>query len=150
MGEPMSALAGGVTTDAWGTIIASDEQQATVRMDESGCGRCGEPGGCAGNHAGKLFCSTPRTFRIPNAEHRSVGERVRISVVNGSVGRSALHAYVFPLLTLLAGALSGSALGDEAGAIGGSIAGLLIGWLGLRQAQRRSRRDPRLQPSIGP
>jgi positive regulator of sigma E activity len=98
----------------------------------------------------KLFCSTPRTFRIPNAEHRSVGERVRISIVNGSVGRSALHAYVFPLLMLLAGALSGSALGDEAGAIGGSIAGLLIGWLGLRQAQRRSRRDPRLQPSIGP
>jgi len=150
MTEQVSALKGGVTTDAWGTIIAVDERQATIRMDENGCGRCGEPGGCGGNAASRLFCRTPRTFRIPSSERRSVGERVRISVVNGSVGRSALYAYAFPLLALLAGAVSGSALGDEAGAIAGSIAGLFVGWLGLRHAQRRSRRDLRLQPLIRP
>jgi sigma-E factor negative regulatory protein RseC len=148
--EEMSALDGSVTNDAWGTVIAVDERQATVRMDENGCGRCRESGGCGGNHPGRLFCSTPRTFRIPNAERHSLGERVRISVVDGSVGRSALYAYGFPLLALFAGALSGSALGDEAGAIGGSIAGLFVGWLGLRRAQRRGRRDLRIQPWIRP
>ena len=72
--------------DAWGTVVAVDEQHATIRMDETGCGRCGEPGGCGGNHAGRLFCSTPRTFRVANPDGRAVGERVRIGIAAGALG----------------------------------------------------------------
>lgn len=135
-------------TDAWGTVVAVDEQHATIRMDETGCGRCGEPGGCGGNHAGKLLCSTPRTFRMANPDGRAVGERVRIAIAAGVLGHSAVKAYVQPLLLLLAGSLAGSAVGEEPGAIGGALAGLVVGWLALRRAQQRYRDDCRQRPSI--
>jgi sigma-E factor negative regulatory protein RseC len=133
---------------AWGTVASVDGEHALIRMDESGCGRCREVGGCGGNNLAKLLCSTPRTFRVPNPERRSVGERVHVRIGEGSVRRSAFVAYAFPWLALLLGALAGSAAAGEAGAIGGAMAGLLVGWLGLRRAQRRDASDPRCQPSI--
>jgi hypothetical protein len=99
-----------VTTDAWGTIIASDEQQATVPHGRGRLRPLRRTRRMRWQPCWQLFCSTPRTFRIPNAEHRSVGERVRISIVDGSVGRSALYAYVFPLLALLPGPCRGRLL----------------------------------------
>jgi len=143
MGDQQLAMTG-----AWGTVAALDGEHALIRMEESGCGRCREAGGCGGNNLAKLLCSTPRTFRVPNPERRSVGERVRVRVGEGSVRRSALAAYAFPWLALLLGALAGSAWAGELGAIGGALAGLLVGWLGLRRAQRRDAADPRCQPSI--
>ena len=143
MGDQQLAMTG-----AWGTVASLDGEYALIRMEESGCGRCREVGGCGGNNLAKLLCSTPRTFRVPNPERRSVGERVRVRVGEGSVRRSALAAYAFPWLALLLGALAGSAAAGEAGAIGGAIVGLLVGWLGLRRAQRRDAADPRCQPSI--
>ncbi len=136
------------STGAWGTVASVDGEHALIRMDESGCGRCREVGGCGGNNLAKLLCSTPRTFRVPNPERRPVGARVRVRVGEGSVRRSALAAYAVPWLALLLGALAGSAAAGEAGAIGGALAGLLVGWLGLRRAQRRDAADPRFQPSI--
>ena len=143
MGDQQLAMTG-----AWGTVAALDGEHALIRMEESGCGRCREAGGCGGNNLAKLLCSTPRTFRVPNPERRSVGERVRVRVGEGSVRRSALAAYAFPWLALLLGALAGSAAAGEAGAIGGAIVGLLVGWLGLWRAQRRDAADPPCQPSI--
>jgi sigma-E factor negative regulatory protein RseC len=137
-------------TEAWGTITAVDDDEATIRMDDDGCGRCGEPGGCGGNRHGRLFCSTPRTFQVPNPDHFAVGQRVRVGVFAGALRRSAVQAYALPLLALLAGALTGSVCANEAGAIGGAITGLFVGWLGLRRAQRRNLRDARLRPSIQP
>ena len=135
-------------TDAWGTVTAVDGQYAYLRMDESGCGRCRQQGGCGGNHLGPLWCGSPRTFRVLNPDHCDVGARVQVTVAEGSLSRSVLYAYTSPLLALFAGALSGSACGGEAGAIGGAMGGLLVGWLGLRRAQRQSQHDPRLQISI--
>jgi sigma-E factor negative regulatory protein RseC len=136
--------------DAWGTVTAVDGEHATIRIDAGGCGRCAEAGGCGGNSLGKLLCSSPDTFCVPNPERVTVGTRVCIVVADGSIGRSALHAYAIPLLAVLAGALSGSGLGGEVGAIGGASLGLIVGWLGLRRAQRCSQRDVRLRPSIRP
>jgi sigma-E factor negative regulatory protein RseC len=115
----------------------------------TGCGRCRQPGGCGGHQAGRLFCQTPRTFSVPNPDRRQPGERVQIVLAGGSLGRSALHAYVQPLLALLAGALSGSAIAGEAGAIGGAIAGLLLGWLLLRRAQSRWQNERRCSHRSG-
>jgi sigma-E factor negative regulatory protein RseC len=134
--------------EAWGTVVARDGERATIRIDETGCGRCRQPGGCGGRLATRIFCHTPRTFSVPNPDGRRVGERVQIVLAGGSLGRSALHAYVQPLLALLGGAFAGSAIADEAGAIGGALAGLLLGWLLLRRAQMRWRKEQGLQPSI--
>ena len=136
--------------DAWGTVTAVDDGQATIRMDDGGCGRCRESGGCGGNNLGQLLCATPRTLRVANPERCVVGQRVRIGVVDGSLGSSALHAYAVPLLGLFVGALGGSAVAGEIGAFGGSLGGLLAGWWGLRRAHLRSRDDPRFRPSIRP
>lgn len=134
--------------DASGTITALDGEYAIVRMDESGCGRCYEQGGCGGNNIGKMFCTTPRTFRVLNPGGSAIGDRVTIVIAGGAVGLSAAFAYGIPLLALFVGALSGSALAGEAGAILGSIGGLLSAWLGLRCAKVSGTQNQRHQPYI--
>lgn len=134
--------------DASGAIAALDGEYAIVLIDETGCGRCHEEGGCGGNTIGKMFCATPRTFRVLNPGNFRVGDRVKIAIAESAVRRSALLVYVLPLLALFAGALGGTAVADEAGAIVGAIAGLLCAWLALRHALARGTPDPRFQPYI--
>lgn len=134
--------------DAPGTITALDGEYAIVRMDETGCGRCHEEGGCGGNSVGKLFCNAPRAFRVLNPGNSGIGERVIVVTAEGAVRRSAILAYGLPLLALFVGALGGSAVAGELGAILGSVGGLLCSWLALRRAQQRGTLDPRSQPYI--
>jgi sigma-E factor negative regulatory protein RseC len=134
--------------DASGTITALDGGYATVLMDETGCGRCHEPGGCGGNNIGKMFCHSPRTFHLANPGNLGVGDRVSVAIAEGAVQRSAMLAYGVPLLALFVGALGGSAVAGEMGAIVGAISGLFCAWLGLRFAQGRGKPDLRLQPYI--
>ena len=131
--------------DALGTITGIDGDYAIIQMDDSGCGRCNEPGGCGGNLLGKVFCGVPRTFRVLNPGNSAIGSRVAVVIAEGSIRRSAILAYVIPLLALFLGAISGSALAGEAGAIIGSLLGLLGAWLALRAAQRRGALSPRSQ-----
>ena len=134
--------------DAPGTITALDGDYAIVRMDDTGCGRCHEEGGCGGNNIGKMFCSTPRTFRVLNPGNSVIGDRVTIVIAEGVVRRSAALAYGLPLLALIFGALAGSMLAGEIGAIVGSITGLLCSWLALHFTQLYVRPDQRSQPYI--
>ena len=134
--------------DAPGTIISLDGEYALVSMDETGCGRCHEEGGCGGNNIGKMFCNAPRTFRVLNPGHSAIGDRVTVVIAEGVVRRSAAIAYGLPLLALFAGALIGSALAGEMGAMIGAISGLSCAWVGLCYAQRRGSSDKRAQPYI--
>lgn len=134
--------------DAPGTVVAIDGEHALVSMDETGCGRCHEEGGCGGNNIGKMFCNAPRTFRVLNPGRAVVGDRVTIVIAEGVVRRSAALAYGLPLLALFAGALAGSALFGEPGAIIGAISGLSCAWLGLRYLQARGSADKHSQPYI--
>ena len=99
--------------DAQGTITKVDGDFATVLMDETGCGRCHEQGGCGGNNIGKMFCSTPRTFLVLNPGKALPGQRVLIAISEGAVRHSAFYAYVFPLFSLFSGAFIGEILGGE-------------------------------------
>ena len=135
-------------SEAHGTVAGLDGDHAIVRMDEAGCGRCHEEGGCGGHNLGNLLCRTPRTFRVPNPGRSRIGDRVVVCIAEGAVRRSALRAYGLPLLSLLLGAVIGSLLGGDVGAIGGAVGGLLLAWQGLRHVQRRSVPDPRSQPYI--
>lgn len=131
--------------DAKGTITAVDGDFAIVRMDETGCGRCHEHGGCGGNNLGQMFCSTPRTFRVLNPARAGIGDQVQVTIADGAVRRSAVYAYGFPLLALFAGAIGGAALAGEPGAIAGAFVCLLGAWFLLRRAQLRSKPDQRFQ-----
>lgn len=134
--------------DAQGTIAGVDGDYAIVHMDETGCGRCHEQGGCGGNNLGQMFCSTPRTFRVLNPGKASVGDRVRVAIADGAVRRSAVYAYGFPLLALFIGALGGAAFAGEPGAIFGAFGCLFAAWFLLRRAQLRSKPDQRFQAYI--
>lgn len=137
-----------LVSDVWGIVTVVDGQYATIRVDDSGCGHCNDPGGCGGRNVSTLLCGTSRVVRALNSPQHRVGDRVRVGVPDGSLRYSVIYAYGCPLLALLAGALCGSALFGEFGAIAGATAGLSAGWLGLRRAQRRSAQDPLFQPSI--
>lgn len=134
--------------DAQGIITACHGDTAEVLMDETGCGRCHEDGGCGGNNIGKLLCNSPRTFEVLNPGQSAIGERVTVVIAEGAVRRSALLAYVVPLLALLVGALGGSAVAGDVGAIAGAVAGLLGAWWALRRAQARATPDRRFVPYI--
>ena len=139
-----------------GTIVARDGAYAIVRIDEGGCGRCHEPGGCGGSaNVGRIFCSEKREYRAFNPERIGVGETVSVSIAAGAVRRSALKAYALPLLLLFIGAIGGASFGGSSGgtwgesaSIGGAVCGLVFGWWLLARDRRRSERDPSLQPVV--
>jgi sigma-E factor negative regulatory protein RseC len=136
--------------DAQGIVTALDGDYAIVQMDETGCGRCHEQGGCGGNNIGKIFCSTPRTFRVLNPGKSPMGARVRVMIADGAVRRSALYAYGFPLLAIFAGAIGGSALAGEPGAIAGAVGNLLGAWFLLKRSQSRNKPDAQFEAHIHP
>lgn len=135
--------------EATGTIVAIDGEFAIVRMDEGGCGRCHEPGGCGGSaNIGRMFCGTTRDYRALNPGRVPVGASVRISIADGAVRRSATVAYGIPLLALFAGALAGASFAGDPGSMLGAGGGLLVGWWLLRRDRRSAERDPALLPVV--
>lgn len=118
--------------EATGIVTALDGSHAIVLVEETGCGRCHEEGGCGGNNLGRMFCSTPKTFRVLNPEKAAVGDRVVVAVAGDAVRRSAVLAYGFPLLALFSGAIGGTFLAGETGAMIGAAVGMFAAWLLLR------------------
>lgn len=134
--------------DAKGIIASVDGDYALVRMDDTGCGRCHEPGGCGGVNIGKMFCSTPAEFRVMNSGKSVVGQHVSVAIPDGAVSKGALLAYGFPLLLLLIGAFSGSVLSGDLGAAVGAACGLVASLPALRYAQSRNATSRQFQPYI--
>ncbi|MEI7613047.1 MAG: SoxR reducing system RseC family protein [Betaproteobacteria bacterium] len=134
--------------DAKGIVTSVEGDYAIVQMDEAGCGRCHEDGGCGGHNLGKMLCSTPKTFRVLNSGNASAGDHIAVSIDAGAIRQSALLAYGLPLLCLFVGAFSGLFFLGETGAIGGSIVGLVGAWGGLRYTQQRKTASLHAQPHI--
>ena len=134
--------------DAQGTVVAVDGEYAVVQMDEAGCGRCDEPGGCGGHNIGRMLCVTPRTFRVLNTGQASIGTRVTVVIAEGAVRRSAAFAYGIPLLFLFIGAVGGTVVAGEIGAIAGSVGGLLVSGLTIRTVLMRGKADQHAYPYI--
>lgn len=135
-------------TEAQGSIIEIDGDYAVVRMDETGCGRCHEKGGCGGQNISQMFCAVPRTFRVLNPQKQVVGARVCVAIADGAVRSTAALVYGLPLATLFLGALLGVQLWGEPGGMMGAVAGLACGWFVLRRRQAQRARDERFQPFI--
>ncbi|NJD24584.1 MAG: SoxR reducing system RseC family protein [Betaproteobacteria bacterium] len=114
-------------------VRAIDGEQALVEVEEGGCGRCHETGGCGGQNISRALCGGPRSYRADNAIGARVGEHVTVAIGAGAVRRSANLAYVFPLFAALAGAVAGTALAGEGGAIAGTAGGLFLGFVRLRR-----------------
>ena len=123
--------------EAQGTVVSVDGGYAMVRMDDTGCGRCHEEGGCGGHNLGAMLCRTSRLHRVLNPAQASVGDRVTVVVAEGAVWRTAMLAYGIPLLLLILGAGLGMFLAGDGAAIAGGVLGLCCGWGLARFLQRR-------------
>jgi len=134
--------------DAKGIITALDGEYALVQMDDSGCGRCHEPGGCGGVNIGKMLCATPQVFRVLNPAKSAIGQHVIVTVPSGAVRRGALIAYGVPLLLLLIGAFVGLGVAGDLGAAVGSVAGLAASLPILHLSQVKNSASRQFQPYI--
>lgn len=121
-----------------GVVRALDGNDALVEVEQGGCGRCHEEGGCGGQQLTQMFCSGPKSYRAENSLGARVGDRVVVATAPGSVRRTANLAYGVPLLGAIGGALVGMAFAGDAGAILGALAGLVIAFAFIR---RRTGRD---------
>lgn len=117
-------------------VRALDGLDAVVEVEQGGCGRCHEAGGCGGQHLTQMFCST-KTYRVDNSLHAQVGEHVTVAIAAGSVRRIANLAYGIPLLAIILGALLGMSLAGDAGAMLGAAGGLCGSILYIRNRAQR-------------
>lgn len=135
-------------TETEATVVALQGDEAVVRTEkQGGCGRCHEPGGCGGQSLSQMFCAKPREYALLNTIAAEVGDKVVLGVPDGVLNRTALLAYVLPVVGVLLGAIGGRALaGSDSAAVVGAAVGLLLGWWWLRR--RRTAMGPEGQLTI--
>jgi sigma-E factor negative regulatory protein RseC len=113
-------------------VRALEGNEALVEVEQGGCGRCHEEGGCGGQHLTQMFCSSPKTYRVENRFAAGVGEHVTVAIGAGSVRRTANLVYVLPVLAGIAGAFVGARLGGDLPAIIGAASGLVLSFVYVR------------------
>lgn len=123
-------------------------EMAEVEVEQGGCGRCHEEGGCGGQQLTQMFCSGPKTYRVINSVGAVIGDRVRVGIAPGSVRKTANLAYVLPLTVAFAGAALGTSLGGDAGGILGAVCGLIAAFLYIRFRARPEAGNPAERPYI--
>lgn len=104
-------------------------------VEPSGCGVC-EGQGCSSRRIAELFQRKPRQFQVDCDLSLSPGDRVIVGIADGSVLKSALRVYGWPLGLMLTGALAAQAVapGDGA-ALFGLILGAVAGWVVARSGR---------------
>lgn len=120
-----------------GVVRALDGDEALVEVEQGGCGRCHEEGGCGGQQLTQMFCSGPKSYRAENAVGAAVGDRVTVATLAGDIRKTANLAYGLPLLATILGAVFGMSVAGDLGGIGGAIVGVLgaFGFIRYRARQ---------------
>lgn len=113
-------------------VRAREGASALVEVEQGGCGRCHEKGGCGGQHLTQMFCAGPKTYHVDNAIGADIGDRVTIAVAAGSVRHTANLAYGVPLIGCIGGAAIGASFAGDGGAIFGAATGLILSFLYIR------------------
>lgn len=131
-----------------GIVRTVDGDQADVEVEQGGCGRCHEKGGCGGQSLTRMFASGPRKYRVDNTLGAAVGERVTIAVASGSVRRAANLAYGVPLLAAIGGALAGTAWRGDLGGIAGAVVAFVVAVMYVRHRARAGSGNPAERPHI--
>lgn len=129
-------------------VRSLDGGDALVEVEQGGCGRCHEKGGCGGQHLTQMFCSGPRTYRLANRVGATAGERVTIAIAAGSIRRTANLAYGLPLTATIVGALLGTWQAGDLGGIAGAAGGLALAFAGVRILAGRGAGNPLSRPHI--
>jgi sigma-E factor negative regulatory protein RseC len=125
--------------DTVARIMRLDGAVAIVAVDveNGGCGRCDQPGGCRSAVLTQMFRQRSCEFSVPNRIGARVGDRVVLRLPAGSLARWSLTMYLVPVLAVLIGAglgifCVGNASFRNVGAISGSLVGLAVCWIVFR------------------
>lgn len=124
--------------DAVVVDLLGDEVLVELPPRAAACGNCEQAGSCS---EGTLMAAGPRRYQLPNRIGARIGDRVELTVEDGSLWRASFGAYLLPLLLALAGAAAGQPLGGDAGAAAGLVAGIAAGLVLLRRRELQLRRD---------
>lgn len=119
-----------------------DGKYVDVEVEQGGCGRCHEEGGCGGQQLTQMLCSGPKTHRVENTVGAEVGDRVTLAIAAGSVRRTANFAYILPLTVTISGALLGALFGGDANAMIGAGLGLTFAYLYVIARSHGNTEDP--------
>ena len=120
-------------------VVAAEGREVWVEVP----GRAPICGSCA--TAVRPPCRAgPRRYRLENRIGARVGDRVQLTVADGTVWRASLLSYVLPLLLAIGGAAIGQFAAGDAGALLGTLAGLGCGLVLLRRNEIRARSDASL------
>lgn len=124
-------------SEALVTKLAGEFAVVEVDALPSACGKCGDKGGCGKPQAG------PRRYAVRNTVGARVGDRVILSVPEGTVLKAAALSYLMPLVFVIGGAAAAmAAFGDGLPAVGGAVCGLALGLAVLRVWNLHAARSP--------
>lgn len=120
-------------------VVAVDDSEAVVEVAgrAPACGSCKSADGCQTGLMG--LSDGPRRYRVANGIGARPGDRVSLSVAEGTVFRASLVSYLWPALLAIAGAAAGQWLAGDGGALAGTLFGLILGFVLLRQSELRLR-----------
>lgn len=129
-------------------VRALEGTRALVEVEQGGCGRCHEEGGCGGQHLTQMFCGGPRTYYADNDIGAIVGDPVVVAIAAGSVRQSANLAYILPLTVSIGGAMLGSVNHGNLGAMIGAGVGLVVAFVLIRLRSPSKQFDAASRPHI--
>lgn len=118
---------------------SGDEVLVEVPGRAPTCGNCKTSDACQEGLLG--LSAGPRRYRVANPIGARVGDRVQLTVADGTLWRASLMSYVLPLLLAIGGAVVGQSLAGDAWAAIGTLAGLGCGLVLLRRKEILARRE---------
>jgi len=139
-----------------GRVVGLEDDGVWVEtIRRSTCGTCAAQKGCGHGLLHRISEGKRGYIRVLPGEHPidhyKVDDQVLISIPEEVILRGSLIAYVMPLLTMLAGALSAVNLlsgNEDLLAVCGAAVGLAFGFALVRWHATRHRRDPDFQPVL--
>ena len=139
-----------------GRVVGLEDDGVWVEtIRRSTCGTCAAQKGCGHGLLHRISEGKRGYIRVLPGEHSidhyKVDDQVLISIPEEVILRGSLVAYVMPLLTMLAGALSAVNLlsgNEDLLAVCGAAVGLAFGFALVRWHGTRHRRDPAFQPVL--
>ncbi len=138
--------------EAPGIVERVQDGAVWVRLTEqqTGCGRCHEPGGCGGARIAHALGKPNDVFKIEMASELSVGEAVRLVADERAALKAGLLAYGLPTVGAIVGAAVGTSVGGQPGAPWGLVVGLVVAIALVRRASSARKWSDGVRVSVLP